>query len=47
MKKSTENYEQDGTTDLCEWFTEADVLKEKLVGLAHTGVMYVFPDSVK
>ena len=35
-------YEQDGTTDLCEWFSEADSLEEKLVGLAHTGVKYAF-----
>ncbi len=35
-------YEQDGTTDLCEWFSEADTSAAKLIGLAHTGVKYAF-----
>ncbi len=35
-------YEQDGTTDLCEWFSEADASKETLISLARTGVTYAF-----
>ena len=35
-------YEQDGTTDLCEWFSEADALHEKLISLARVGVRHAF-----
>jgi len=35
-------FENEGTTDLCEWFTEADAKKQKLVGLAQTGLKHAF-----
>ena len=35
-------YEQDGTTDLCEWFSKEDASKETLISLARTGVTYAF-----
>ena len=39
-------YEQDGTTDLCKWFSEAETLEETLVGLARTGVRRAFNQQV-
>jgi len=39
-------YEQDGTTDLCKWFSEAETLEETLVGLARTGVRHAFNQQV-
>lgn len=35
-------YEQEGTTDLCEWFSEADALHETLISLARVGVRHAF-----
>jgi len=35
-------FESEGTTDLCEWFTESDAKKQKLVGLAQVGLKHAF-----
>ncbi len=35
-------FEQDGTTDLCEWFTEQQALAQPLIGLSQLGVKHAF-----
>lgn len=35
-------YEQEGSTDLCEWFTQAKTLEHTLVSLAQVGVRHAF-----
>jgi len=35
-------FEQEGSTDLCEWFTEANALNQTLVSLAQVGVKHAF-----
>ena len=35
-------FEHEGTTDLCEWFSESDAKKQTLVGLAQTGLKHAF-----
>jgi len=35
-------FEDEGTTDACEWFSEAEAHRQTLVGLAQAGLKYAF-----
>lgn len=35
-------FEEEGTTDLCQWFTEQQALTQPLIGLSQLGVQHAF-----